>query len=119
MGLGKTPKPTPPGGMEDFVFPGESINKESVYLPFMGYYELLKNAKTFIAIDSSLSHFAQSVNKKGIVLWGGIPHWKFGYKDQVNMTNFKGKFSEFNELDPYYISINTVEIMKNLKKLMK
>lgn len=106
----------------DYSLPNEHQgyqDAERVSLPFKGYADLLTKAEAFIGIDSSLLHMGTAMGTKGIGLYGGIPAWRFGWKSNTNLTNFKKDISEFNPNDPYYISIDTDQVLDELDKLLK
>jgi len=90
-----------------------------IKLPYIGYPELLKRAKTYIGIDSSLLHLGAASGTNGIGLFGGIPHWQFGWDYTKPLTNFNGKVSEFDPFDPYYICVDTNRVLKELNKYIK
>jgi len=103
----------------DYSLPNEHQGYQGamrVELPYIAYAELVKHSKCVIGIDSSLLHFASAGNVKAIGLWGGCPEWQFGWKNITNITNFKGKKENFNPYDPYYISIDSDVILKELDK---
>lgn len=95
---------------------------ERLNLEYMTYVELLRYAKTFVSIDSSLSHMATAVDKKGIVLWGGISYPEFGWDMHVNLTNYRGEYGEkgnFDPNNPHYIKVPTDTIMEEFNKIME
>jgi ADP-heptose:LPS heptosyltransferase len=56
-------------------------------MPFFIMPHLLKKAKAFVSIDSSLQHMSncKDVNTQGVVLWGDTSPVNFGYSKNVNM----------------------------------
>ena len=54
--------------------------------PYLFYAALLEKAQTFIGINSSLTHFAAAMKKKGIVLWGGTSPEQWGYDIHTNIS---------------------------------
>jgi ADP-heptose:LPS heptosyltransferase len=58
-------------------------------------HELLKDAETFVSIDSCLNHFSASTEKHGVVIWGSTRWTQFGYNHNTNlqfhMTKISGK----------------------------
>ena len=106
----------------DYSLPNEHPGyqgAERLDMPFKGYVELLKECKAFIGIDSSLLHMGTAVGAKGIGLYGGIPAWRFGWDQNINLTNFSGSLEGFNPYDPYYISIDSERVLNELDKLLK
>ena len=57
-------------------------------LPYTAAPYLLKNAESFVAIDSNLQHFSacKGVERKGVVLWSATDPINFGYPHNVNLT---------------------------------
>jgi hypothetical protein len=80
--------------------------------PSLAYAVLLKYADSFIALDSSLQHFAAAhqVNKKGVVLWGHktTPE-TIGYAFHTNITS--------TDQDNVVVAPKTV--LDALKKIVK
>lgn len=76
----------------NYALPNESTyNLEHTFhieSPYLFYVSLLNYCKTYIAIDSSLQHFAANrYNKnKGIVLWGSTDPKSLGYEKNVNLS---------------------------------
>ena len=64
-------------------------NCVQIEAPFLFYVALLQYCKTFIAIDSSLQHFAANRHndKQGVILWGATDPKCLGYKKNINITN--------------------------------
>jgi len=74
----------------NFALPNEGIPLENVLMlqtHYMVVAALLESAETFIGIDSSLSHFAGALKKKGIVLWGATNPKTLGYDFHTHITN--------------------------------
>lgn len=69
---------------------------------------LLKNAKTFIGIDSSLQHAAAAMGKKGIVIWKNTPVEVFGWDLHINL-----KSENAGMWRPYVRQVDEVAIRKN------
>jgi len=78
----------------EFCLPNEVPPVEGVIrieAHYLLYVALLSRAEAFIGIDSALQHMAASVQKTGIVLWGGTSPVSFGYDLHINLC---GKCSQ-------------------------
>ena len=87
-------------------------------LHWSGLHELLKDARTYIAIDSCLQHFAASVKKRGIVIWGSTKWTQFGYTHNKNLHFHMGsKWNEkkFDANDPRNIMVEPEKIFSNFE----
>ena len=72
---------------------------EKTTLNYMNYAHLLKYAKGFIAIDSSLNHMSANKfsNTKGVVLWNDENVMeRFYYNKNINMTSNTPRVMRFN-----------------------
>ena len=80
--------------------------------PSLAYATLLKYADSFVALDSSLQHFAaaQQVDKKGVVLWGHktTPE-TIGYAFHSNLTS----------TDQENVVVAPKAVLDALKKIVK
>jgi ADP-heptose:LPS heptosyltransferase len=66
-------------------------------------HELLKDAETFVSIDSCLNHFSASAEKHGVVIWGSTRWTQFGYNHNKNLQfHMKDKWEDekFIDSDP-------------------
>ncbi len=54
--------------------------------PYLFYAALLEKSLGFVGINSSLTHMAAAVRKKGVVLWGGTSPDQWGYKIHNNIS---------------------------------
>jgi len=50
-------------------------------------FPLMKYCESFVVIDSFLNHLSAAFDKKGVVLFGGTSPKRFGYKQNINLTN--------------------------------
>jgi len=104
----------------DFSLPNEHQliqGTQRLELPYIYYVELLKYAKTFVGVDSSLAHMAAASNKKGVVLWGGIPAYKFGWDLHINLSNYNQQ-GPFNENDAFYIAVDYNFVNSKISELL-
>jgi ADP-heptose:LPS heptosyltransferase len=51
------------------------------------YFPVIEHCKTFVVIDSFLSHISAGYKKKGVVLWGGTNPANLGYAHNVNLSD--------------------------------
>jgi len=51
------------------------------------FFPVIEHCKTFVVIDSFLSHISAAFKKKGIVLWGGTNPKNLGYEHNVNVSD--------------------------------
>lgn len=76
----------------NYALPNEATynleNTIHIESPYLFYIGLLQYCKTYIAIDSSLQHFAANRYNKnqGIVMWGSTDPKCLGYQKNVNVT---------------------------------
>jgi len=77
----------------------------------MVFAALVKKAETFLAIDSSLHHFAaaRQCRKKGVVIWGTTTTpTMIGHNLHVNMQS----------LSPTEIKVETKDVIDNIQKVL-
>ena len=89
-------------------------------LHWSGLHELLKNAKTYIAIDSCLQHFAASVKKRGVVIWGSTKWTQFGYTHNTNLHYHMGakwNDNKFDAEDPRNIMVEPEKVFNCFEAL--
>ena len=82
-------------------------------LHWSGLHELLKDARTFIGIDSCLQHFSASIGKRGIVVWGSTKWTQFGYTHNTNLQFHMGSKwnnNKFDANDPRNIMVEPEKI---------
>ena len=76
----------------NYALPNEATynleNTIHIESPYLFYVSLLTYCKTYIAIDSSLQHFAANRHNpnKGIVLWGSTDPKSLGYEKNMNLS---------------------------------
>lgn len=80
--------------------------------PSLAYASLLKHADSFVALDSSLQHYAaaRQVGKKGVVLWGHktTPE-QIGYSFHTNLTS----------TDAEQVTVPPAKVLDALKAVLK
>ena len=86
----------------------ELKNLVNLEIPYIIWFMLLKDAKTFIGIDSSLQHAAAALNKKGIVIWKNTPVEVIGWDIHINL-----KSENAGMWRPYVRQVDAVAIRKN------
>ena len=89
-------------------------------LHWSGLHELLKDAKTYIAIDSCLQHFAASVKKRGTVIWGSTKWTQFGYTHNTNLHYHMGtkwNDNKFDANDPRNIMVEPEKVFDCFESL--
>jgi hypothetical protein len=87
----------------NYSLPNENQLENTIQIsaPYLFYVALLKKAKTFIAIDSSLNHMSAVAGKKGVVLWMGTSSIHFGYKHNINLSNKECNLNDLHCSRPY------------------
>ena len=83
-------------------------------------HELLKDAKTFISIDSCLQHFSPSVKKRGTVIWGSTRWTQFGYTHNTNLHYHMGSKwnnNKFDANDPRNILVEPEKVFSSFESL--
>lgn len=86
----------------DATLPNEPFYQNTIKCdqPYPVIHELLKSAQGFISIDSCLQHFAASVNKPGVVIWGNTRWTQFGWQHHKNMSfHDKNKYNTYYKMD--------------------
>ena len=111
----------------NFSLPNEPNYEQTVkpkLMPFAQWHEILKltNCKGFISVDSCLNHFARSVGRKGVVIWGGTRWIQFGYKENINVNNWWNEWDEWDEewvepQDPRNIQVDPSELVDYFEKI--
>ena len=111
----------------NFSLPNEPNYEQTVkpkLMPFAQWHEILKltNCKGFISVDSCLNHFARSVGRKGVVIWGGTRWIQFGYKENINVNNWWNEWDEWDEewfepQDPRNIQVEPSELVDYFEKI--
>ena len=111
----------------NFSLPNEPNYEQTVkpkLIPFAQWHEILKlpNCKGFISVDSCLNHFARSVGRKGVVIWGGTRWIQFGYKENINVNNWSNEWDEWDEewfepQDPRNIQVEPSELVDYFEKI--
>ena len=111
----------------NFSLPNEPNYEQTVkpkLIPFAQWHEILKlpNCKGFISVDSCLNHFARSVGRKGVVIWGGTRWIQFGYKENINVNNWWNEWYEWDEewfepQDPRIIQEDPSELVDYFEKI--
>ena len=111
----------------NFSLPNEPNYEQTVkpkLIPFAQWHEILKlpNCKGFISDDSCLNHFARSVGRKGVVIWGGTRWIQFGYKENINVNNWWNEWDEWDEerfepQDPRNIQVEPSELVDYFEKI--
>ena len=111
----------------NFSLPNEPNYEQTVkpkLMPFAQWHEILKltNCKGFISVDSCLNHFARSVGRKGVVIWGGSRWIQFGYKENINVNNWWNEWDEWDEewfepQDPRNIQVEPSELVDYFEKI--
>ena len=111
----------------NFSLPNEPNYEQTVkpkLIPFAQWHEILKlpNCKGFISVDSCLNHFARSVGRKGVVIWGGTRWIQFGYIENINVNNWWNEWDEWDEewfepQDPRNIQEEPSELVDYLEKI--
>ena len=111
----------------NFSLPNEPNYEQTVkpkLIPFAQWHEILKlpNCKGFISVDSCLNHFARSVGRKGVVIWGGTRWIQFGYKENINVNNWWNEWDEWDEewfepQDPRNIQVEPSELVDYFEKI--
>ena len=111
----------------NFSLPNEPNYEQTVkpkLMPFAQWHEILKltNCKGFISVDSCLNHFARSVGRKGVVIWGGTRWIQFGYKENINVNNWWNEWDEWDEerfepQDPSNIQVEPSELVDYFEKI--
>ena len=111
----------------NFSLPNEPNYEQTVkpkLMPFAQWHEILKltNCKGFISVDSCLNHFARSVGRKGVVIWGGTRWIQFGYKENINVNNWWNEWDEWDEewfepQDPRNIQVEPSEFVDYFEKI--
>ena len=89
-------------------------------LHWSGLHELLKDARTFIGIDSCLQHFAASTKKRGIVIWGSTKWPQFGYTHHTNLQFHMGSKwndNKFDANDPRNAMVEPEKVFSNFESL--
>lgn len=82
--------------------------------PWAVLHEMLKGAVGFVAIDSCLQHFAASVGKRGVVLWGSTRWVQYGYPENINLQHHMGEAwdeSKFAHDDPRNIMVDPQRVV--------
>ena len=89
-------------------------------LHWSGLHELLKDAKTYVAIDSCLQHFAASIKKRGIVIWGSTKWTQFGYTHNTNLHYHMGakwNDNKFDANDPRNVMVEPEKVLNCFEAL--
>ena len=89
-------------------------------LHWSALHELLKDAKTYIAIDSCLQHFSPSVKKRGTVIWGSTKWIQYGYTHNTNLHYHMGKKwndSKFDANDPRNVLVSPETVFDSFENL--
>ncbi len=79
--------------------------------PALAYAALLKEADSFVGLDSSLQHFAaaRQINKPGVVLWGHKTRPEgIGYAFHTNL----------NSNTPEQVNVSPNQVVDSLKKIL-
>lgn len=89
----------------DCTLPNEPgyLNTIKCDMHWTGVHELMKEAKTFICIDTCMNHFSASNKMSGTVIWGSTRWIQFGYTHNTNLHfHMTDKWDEtrFNPEDP-------------------
>jgi hypothetical protein len=85
-------------------------------------HELLKDAETFVSIDSCLNHFSASTEKHGVVIWGSTRWTQFGYSHNTNLQfHMKDKWEDekFIDSDPRNNMVEPKLVIDEYKKIDK
>lgn len=78
----------------------EQVTPEIILNPtFQELEAIIKDADTFIAVDSYLQHLCWFLNKKGIALWGQSDPRIFGHRFHINLL----KDRKYLRPDPFNV----------------
>ena len=108
----------------DCTLPNETayMNTIKCDLHWTEVHELLKDAETFVCIDSCLNHFSAATEKHGIVIWGSTRWTQFGYSHNTNLQfHMKKEWDEtkFIDSDPRNNMVEPKLVIDELKKIDK
>jgi ADP-heptose:LPS heptosyltransferase len=108
----------------DCTLPNEPAYFNSIKcdLHWSEVHELLKDAETFVSIDSCLNHFSASTEKHGVVIWGSTRWTQFGYNHNKNLQfHMKDKWEDekFIDSDPRNNMVEPKLVIDELKKIDK
>lgn len=84
-------------------------------------HEMLKRAEGFIGVDSCLQHFAASVKKAGVVIWGSTRWTQYGYTHNANLQYHMGKRwdeARFDANDPRNVLVDPQAVVEAYKRTL-
>ena len=90
----------------------DNTTKLDIQLDYRNYAHLIKYAKSFVGIDSSLNHMSANkfCNTKGVVLWNDENvHERFCYDKNINLFSNTPGVMRFNKND----------VLDNLQKIIR
>lgn len=102
--------PNEPSPQGDFIF-------RSV-MPYLAYYEMAKEAKEIVSIDSSLQHMTAGICK-ATVIWGHSKpdHFGYSYNKNIEQSCRTDDLLYFTALGPSGARINYIQPEELMKKI--
>lgn len=97
----------------DFVF--------RATVPYLTYYELAKDAKDIVCIDSSLQHLASNPDRPINVIWGhSLPeHFGYSYNNNIVQQCRRDDLFYFTALGPCGAKVSYIEPSKLLEEVSR